>query len=152
MSDEKTIDEKLVKEQALPQLAILQAEQRNMFTDVFLQDIGHIILGTAFVRNPELNDPKYYADTQFTPEEHNKHWNEYEIVQQHIWCDGLSSIMQNLDLRVNDTAAAVKEILEDPENKLVAGTMRMHISIEKRGDIFASLILIRKKPNASVTG
>jgi len=123
----------LEKEQPLPQLYILMALANNMFFDAALQSIGYVILGTVFNRNPELNDKKYYLDITFTPEEHNKCWQDFTIHHQTLAGFKLADLTASFDDIVEHVATEIKPILEAADGKMVAGTLRIYVTFDPKG-------------------
>jgi len=128
-----------------PGLGILMGIQRNMFSDVALQDIGHVILGTAYSRDEYLNDHKHYLNVNFSPEEHNDSYADYVIQTTLMWRGQISRIMEHLESATIAAGERLKTILTRSSGKIVAGTMRIHVTMDEKGDLTATLMWVEKR-------
>ena len=113
------------EEEVLPQVAILQSIQRNMFSDPALESAGLVILGEAIRRSPELNNPDLFADVTFGAETNND-WEKYEIKTAPIWSGQISKLLPSFDFIVEQVINSLTDTIES--YRIVAGTLRMRIS------------------------
>jgi hypothetical protein len=89
--------------------------------------MGHIILGTAFKKHPELNETGLYADLDLNPNEHNKCWEDFSLQRLVAWTGALPDLLYRFDSVVEKVARTVGEILKR-SGKLVAGSLRIYVS------------------------
>ena len=144
----KEAPEKTETESALPQLYMLMTLQKNMFFDAALQSMGYVILGTVFKRRPDLNDNKHYLDLTFTPAEHNKCWQDFGIQQRIGGQYRLADVTTNFDKIVEQTTCYIENALESSGGRLVAGTLRIFVTMHSDGMIHQMLTWIERKPDA----
>lgn len=125
-----------------PEIGILASMERNMFFDAGLQSAGHVIIGTAFQRHPELGDDAYLTeiDTQFTAEDHNGKGGDYAFMSTAAWDIKLSDLLSRLDDIIEKTADALSQLMEEHKGNIVAGTMRIHISQDIEGTVHGALV------------
>ena len=141
-----TEEQKTMVEETLPQVAILQSIQKNMFCDVALENISIIILGEAIRRTPELNNLALFADVKFD-EKNNNDWEKYDIGTMPAWSGYLGNILTSFDAIVEQV---IKHLLNTVEKtRIVAGTLRMRATdntpTSSPGTITLELLWIEEK-------
>lgn len=116
-----------------PRIQILQALQRNTFSDVFLQIVGLCVLGEVYRQHPEFNNPEDYVHVDFGSAQ-NDEVSKYSLRQQYVGRTNISWLLQEFDNIVRCTAEDMSRILlrrthSANKEQVVGGTMRMHVSI-----------------------
>jgi hypothetical protein len=106
-----------------PKLAMLQAIQRNMYSDAALQSIAYIILGTAIKCHPELNEKELYADPNLDDTKTDP--DKFVIVAAHVGNYAPQDLIANFDKIVHDTAEVLRTAVLC--GKIVAGTLRSYL-------------------------
>ena len=115
-----------VEEQQLPQVAILEAIQRNPWSDVTLGVVGQVILLSAIRGNKQLNQHDLFSAAQVSVKD-NARWSRFQLHSALI-TDGFAVIrlLPKFDILVRLTEGVLLEKLAIAEQygyKLVAGSL-----------------------------
>ena len=132
------------REKPIPQVSLLQSIERNMFFDAAIKSWGYVFLGVAFQRNPDLNDPSKALDVTFEPETHNNTWQNYKCCSIPAIEFELSKLTSNFENGVEAMAKAARKVLKLADGRLVAGTLRAHVTMTQNAttDAWISISLV----------
>jgi hypothetical protein len=121
-------NEPTLPELAIPQVAVLQSVQNNIFCDAALQSIGLVIIGQAITTHPDLMDEKTWVNYSITPED-NANWQQFNLRSEPVGHIPVSGVMGNLDFLIETVQGALLTLVQQEPNTVLAGSMRLNITI-----------------------
>jgi hypothetical protein len=99
-----------------------------MFYDAFLQVVGLCVLSEVYRLHPEFNNPGDYVNVEFGAA-HNGEEDKYTLHSDYVTRVEPIRLLQEFGEIVQTTVRNMRWILERKAERVVGGTMRMHVTI-----------------------
>jgi hypothetical protein len=125
---EQKQNEPTLPEMAIPQVAVLQSVQNNMFCDAALQAIGLVIIGQAITTHPELMDENTWVNHSVTPKD-NANWQQFNLRSKPVGHIPVSDVMGNLDFLIETVQGALLTLVQQEPNTVLAGSVLLNVTI-----------------------
>jgi hypothetical protein len=129
-----------------PELAILASLQANMLPDVALQGWGLVVLGSVIIAHPEFNKPELFENVNFRElymkGETAEIPKKYKLCCERVTSVEADTLIEQLAAVQASTAVILEVIMIREKQKIVADTLRMHVTLEDKGRLVFRIVYV----------